>query len=307
MKIQLSPIPLLDHRSKNLGDYSFWRDIRTKNKIQIHGHIFADRDAFLALPPWERSRIRALACGYSSEIAVVCGLSAARLWKLPVIPHTTPTEMALPLKKRSPRKSVWPPRTVYRNAFLPTECIIRFTKFSVTTPARTVIDTARWHDFATSLAVADGFLRNHGTRKHLLRELDRIGRAKGSAQARRVIDSATPLSMNAAESWARAQILESHLRLSSLKVQAEIWAEGQQHFADLLINNWLIVEVDGDQKYSGRYGSELEITAEELRREKRLKNKGFEFLRVNWAMLQEQRFIPALVETLQRPSRRLSR
>lgn len=174
----------------------------------------------------------------------------------------------------------------------------------MTTSTQTVIDVARWHGFHVGLAVADGYLRRGGTIASLKHEVEKIGRAKGSAVARKVIDCASPKSESAAESWARAQIIEASPPFTKMELQKELHTEGHIHFADIYLDEWLIIEVDGDHKYLGDYGDASEIVLAELKREKRLKNLGFEFLRVDWNMLRDNRFIPELNQFLTRPSRR---
>lgn len=162
-----------------------------------------------------------------------------------------PKELTLPGNSQPPRKSSWPRHTRYRHAYLPAEAIKTFENFNVTTPARTVIDVARWHGFHVGLAVADGYLRRGGTIASLKHEVQRIGRAKGSAVARKVIDCASSKSESAAESWARAQIIEASLPFTMMELQKEIQAQGNDYFVDIVIDDWLIIEVDGDQKYLG--------------------------------------------------------
>lgn len=300
MHIRGNAIKIYDHRRANLGEYGFWRDVNFGYKVKVFGHFYADKDSYLDLPPWERCRVRAFAAGLSVHEAVVMGLSAARLWDLPVLSSSGVVELTLPKERSTPAKSTWPRGTVYRSARLPEDSWLQFKRMRVTTKARTVIDVARWHCFADALAVADGFLREgESGRKLLWRELHKIGRAKGVAKARRVIKEARTKIESAAESWARAQILDSDLRFSKLVTQKKIsgWR------VDMLIDDWLIVEVDGEKKYYEN-GSEYEISAKELKREKALKNLGYDVYRVGWAALESGRFIPGLTEFMERPSRR---
>lgn len=90
-----------------------------------------------------------------------------------------------------------------------------------------------------------------------------------------------------------------------MELQKEIQAQGNDYFVDIVIDDWLIIEVDGDQKYLGDYGDSAAVVLAELKREKRLKNLGYEFLRVDWDMLRDNQFIPELNEYLTKPSRRL--
>ncbi|QGU01002.1 hypothetical protein CKALI_00505 [Corynebacterium kalinowskii] len=307
LKIHPSPITLFDHRSKNLDDYAFWHELNTKRKTQVYGHFYANADQFHSLPPWEKSRVRALACGLSAHSAVVVSLAAARLWGMDTLAMYSFPELSPFAGKPAPSRSQWAKTCTYRYAKLPASSVVAFKNLRVATPERAVIDTARWHSFAEALTVADHYLTAVPHKKKLWAELDKIGRAKGSARARRMIKEARFGIDSAAESWARAQILDSDLPYNKLETQREVYAKGEKFYLDIVLDDFLVIEVDGRKKYQGDEDEIHRISADELQREKQIKNKGYEVVRCDWAMLRDDQLIPTLREIYSRPSRRPSR
>ncbi|MDO5670319.1 MAG: hypothetical protein Q4G50_09965 [Corynebacterium sp.] len=55
---------------------------------------------------------------------------------------------------------------------------------------------------------------------------------------------------------------------------------GKHYFVDILINGWLVLEIDGKSKYNGEYGEDPEkVILDEREREKALQNLGTTVLR----------------------------
>lgn len=305
LKIHPPPVSLTDLRAKNLSDYAFWHDVNTKRLVQVFGHFYADHVRFYELAPWDRSRLLALACGLSAYQATVVSLAAARLWGMDTLSMRSLPELCA-LSGTPPSRSQWVGKCIYRHARLPESSVVRFKNLRVASPERAVIDTARWHSFAEALTVADSYLTAVPNKKKLWAELDKIGRAKGSAQARRVIREACLGVDSAAESWARAQILDSDLPYKKLEVQRVVFVDDEKFYLDIVLDGFLVVEVDGNCKYQGDPEEVSRTQSDELVREKKIKNKGFEVIRCSWAMLRDEQLIPELWEVYDRPSRRPS-
>ncbi|MEJ6012947.1 hypothetical protein WG936_03690 [Corynebacterium sp. H127] len=295
----------IDRRKMNLGESSFWRGVNAGDVVKLAGHIYADPKAYGSLAPWDRARAEAVAAGMSSSKAVVCGLSAASLWGLPVLSYRGPTELILPGNRKPSARSKWPKSVVYRSNYLPEQAITWHFGVRVTTLARTVIDSARWHSFAQALAIADGFMNREAQARRVLQdELGTIGHTKGVSRVRRVVNEARSKIGSAAESWARAQLLESDIQYASLLTQQDFMTKGERFVVDMVLDGWLVIEVDGAIKYSGSYGPEELVLAEQVRRERELVRLGLSVFRVDWGMLREGRFIPELRDYLARASRR---
>lgn len=111
--------------------------------------------------------------------------------------------------------------------------------------------------------------------------LGNMGRVKGVADARRAVEHSVNSSESPWESYARALILDADLpAVRSLRVQYRV----NQYYADLAINGWLLIEIDGNVKYE----NELEeVIRAEHQRQKALLNQGFVVLRFSPQELRE--------------------
>ena len=50
----------------------------------------------------------------------------------------------------------------------------------------------------------------------------------------------------------------------------------------MLINGWLVVELDGRLKYEGMYGAPTDVMLAELERQKQLQSLGLTVIRAGW-------------------------
>ncbi|WIM70426.1 hypothetical protein [Corynebacterium suedekumii] len=75
---------------------------------------------------------------------------------------------------------------------------------------------------------------------------------------------------------------------------------GITYRVDLLINGWLVVEVDGEMKYRGAFGvTPDEAIRRERRREKEIQNLGYVVLRISAADLRDPAgFLTLIADTL---------
>src|SRR5690606_37537978 len=158
---------------------------------------------------------------------------------------------------------------------------------SVTAPARTVIDVARGYDFAPSVVIADAVLRDEQVddREELLRSLDRVRDWPGARNAGRVVEFADGRSASVGESRCRVLLEEAGLPRPELQVPVIDPRTGRLvgitdfYFAE----QRTIGEFDGKQKYTGDITGDEdpgEIVWREKKREDRLRDLGYEVVRV---------------------------
>ena len=150
----------------------------------------------------------------------------------------------------------------------------------LSTPIRTFIDIARYHGFLEGLIAADYLLRRGIERDAIEKEIRKMGRAKGIGVARRCLEHAIPNSDSAYESLARGLLIEAGI--GPVVAQAQI----ERYFADLLVQGWLIIEIDGEIKYERDDAGE--VWKKEFSRQKRIGNKGYVILRFESKLLREQ-------------------
>lgn len=165
-------------------------------------------------------------------------------------------------------------------AELPAEHVTRRYAVPVTTAARTVIDLARLGTFMEAVVVADSALHRRTTTTYELRRvLERCARWPGVVQARLVIDFANSLAESVLESCARVVFHEQGLPRPALQVNV-----GAREFIGRVDFCWMrhrtIAEADGLLKYHGRTEA-----IEELRRDRLLREAGWEVVHFTWREL----------------------
>ncbi|AWB85094.1 hypothetical protein C3E79_06845 [Corynebacterium liangguodongii] len=134
---------------------------------------------------------------------------------------------------------------------------------------RTAIDIARTHGFPEGLVAFDWLLRVGVDTQHIRRQIEAMGRFKGARIARQCLAHATPLSESPYESLARALLIAAHFD------PVPQFSVGRYR-ADLGIDGWLLIEIDGDSKYE--YGT-AETIRKENDRKKQIENQGYRVLR----------------------------
>lgn len=228
----------------------------------------------------ERQWLRVEAAAMVSNAAVLVGRSAARKLGMWVISRgEEPVEVALPSRSVSQSRAQ-SGRYAFRFSKLRYDEQLVYEGHRVTTPVRTFIDIARHHGFIEGLIAADYLLRRGIERAEIEKEIRKMGRAKGIGVARKCLEHAIPNSDSAYESLARGLLIEAGI--GPLVAQARI----ERYFADLLVQGWLIIEIDGEIKYERDDAGE--VWKKEFSRQKRIGNKGYVILRFESKLLREQ-------------------
>lgn len=253
---------------------------------------------------WEKCRTRAIAVGHGAYRAAVVGRSAARIWRLPLLAATEPTELCALGTTSAPSRSQWPGNVIYRNWHLPADDARDWHGLRITNRIRTLFDVIRTADLAQGLALLDAELRQENDRSRLARTFRAFGKVHGVRHARRALELADPLAESPLESKARAQLLEAELpEITEIRLQAQIVVAGITYRVDILINGWLAVEIDGAVKYAD---DAAESIRRERAREKRIQNSGLRMLRFGNTDLEEpdgrrSRFISEVTTVLRQP------
>ena len=162
---------------------------------------------------------------------------------------------------------------------LPPEHVTRRVGLPVTTAARTVIDIARTMTFADGVAAADSAIRKgFASKSQLGTVLATCHRRPGVMQARRVVEFANGLAESVLESIARAAF--DALGLPPPRLQVWIPAANGEAIGrvDFYWEEYkTVVEVDGAMKYEDPSRARAE-----LRRDKRLREAGYEVVHLTW-------------------------
>lgn len=149
----------------------------------------------------------------------------------------------------------------------------------VTSVGRTVVDLARTSSFRAGVVAADSALRGALTTKDDLRTvLADCGRWPGLAQARLVVDFSDGLSESALESISRVAFREQGIPEPELQAWVGGDDEGVVGRADFLWRRYATIgEADGAVKYA-----DPERAIQQLRRDARLREAGFEVVHFTW-------------------------
>jgi len=233
--------------------------------------ILYPRELWEKLAYHERQWLFVEAAAMASTAAVLTGRSAARKLGMWVIAASEEKiELTLPSRGVS-RSRAGSSRYEFRHSRLRDDETIVYEGHAVTSPIRTFIDIARTHGFVEGLIAADYLLRRGIERDDILRGIQKMGRAKGIATARRCLEHAIPNSESPYESLARGLLIEAGIG----PVQAQYRID--QYSADLLVHGWLIIEIDGEKKYDGPDAEN--VRQKEFNRQKWMGNRGYVFLR----------------------------
>lgn len=220
---------------------------------------------------------KVVAAGWSTHRAVLIGKSAARLWGMWVISTAgEEVELAVPSGSVPPRR-LTPKGYRYRRVKSLQESTVSIAGVRATNPARTCLEIARLHGFSDGLVATDSALGQHDVTTYDLREeLAKMQRTKGQAAMRKVIEHAYGGSESPYESYLRALIIE---RFPQVKIEPQKPLLGKYR-ADLCLDGWLVLEVDGDAKYDGTYGeAPSHVVKQQIKRQRALENRGYVVLR----------------------------
>jgi Transcriptional regulator, AbiEi antitoxin len=163
---------------------------------------------------------------------------------------------------------------------LPVDHVTRTLRLPVTTAARTVIDLARTMTFTDGVVAADAAIRKGLTSKSQLRAVLATGsRRHGMIQARRVVEFASGLAESVLESIARVAF--DQLGLPAPRLQVWITTPDGEAIGRVDFyweDHATIAEVDGAMKYDIDPGR----ARAQLRRDKRLREAGYEVVHLTW-------------------------
>lgn len=202
MNQALTNIPSIRHNHP-----TFWHDLDNGTYLKLAPRIAVHRNHYHSLNLSSQLRLRAIAAARSAYTAVLISKSAARLHGLWVLASAEEkVEMALP-HNSLPNKDRRHPERIYRKTKLPGPLLVHGAR--TVSPARAVIDIARFHGFREGLIAADSALRAGISKKALRQEFARMGRVRNSAVVREVIHHSCAASPSPYASFARALLIQA--------------------------------------------------------------------------------------------------
>lgn len=273
-----------------MSDNEIQHLLQTGAWIAIRRGAYVERQVWAAMGPEDRHRALVHATlGRLTGRVVVSHISACVMLGLPVWGHDLSVVHVTRERRVSPRLEA---DVRHHSAQLAAEQIVEIEGLLVTAPSRTVIDTARISSFVASVVPTDAALRGQlMNAADLLDTLDVMRDWPGARNAGRVVEFSDGRSESVGES--RARIAFDAAGLPRPELQFEVVGNGGRVLAraDFYFEEFrTIVEFDGKIKYTGdlQVGEEPgEVLWREKQREDRLRELGYEIVRLTWAELSD--------------------
>lgn len=269
-----------DLRAAGVTAYEIRRLVAADELTQIAHGVYVQTSVLGTLPERSAQRHALTVAAYlrANPGLVASHESAARLHGLCVLsapgaPDRGPSFTRPPRGSRSARRTA----RVYL-ARLPREHVTNRFGVPVTTVTRTVADIARQATFIEAVVTADSALHLRQTSKSRVEAvLAQCQRWPGVRQAREVMAFSNGLSESVLESAAR--VVFADRGLPPPRIQAEVYTTTA--FVARVDFMWrehqTVAESDGALKYDGRDDARAE-----LRRDRRLRDAGFEVVHFTW-------------------------
>ncbi|WP_442214791.1 hypothetical protein [Specibacter sp. RAF43] len=265
------------------GDRILTRAVQQRLVFRLRRGAYVRVSVWAALKPWEQTRMRLLAhILTSSGHPTYSHYSAARLHQLHVwncgakVHLTTPT---------TPSGVGVAQDVTHHHLPLDDRDVVPFTlsnhrQVFATSLERTVVDCARFGGFAQAVVIGDHALSKGASLQVMRGMVAALHGQRGVKKARRVLASLSGLSESAGES--RTRIFLSGMDIPQPVQQHQIEANGTKYRADFA---WpglkLILEFDGKSKYFD-FRPAKDVLLAERRRENRLIELGWRFIRIEW-------------------------
>ena len=283
---------LIEIRKKSHTDQEFWAD--QGRYYHLTAEIAVAREKFDGLESWERSLALCASVGLTVDRAVVAGRAAAQLWGIKVLTWDRTVELMHTDGKQAGAAGTWPPNVHHRRCNLRSDEVHEEHGLRVTLATRTLRDIAAHHGVLEGLVAIDNARSQwpHLTEEYLRKELVEGARFNGIGNVREAIALSVPNAASPLETKARYLIVTSELPgVRTIETQAQI-SRGPDagHFdVDLLINGWLVIELDGRFKLDGTtFGKTDAALRAERNREVFIQNTGKRFIRAGWEHLEPQ-------------------
>ncbi|MDR7329022.1 hypothetical protein [Corynebacterium guangdongense] len=280
---------LLNLRRLTLADTAIRADLLAGKYRRLTPEVVIWEETWRRLPPWEQALARTYAFGVSADRAVLSGKSAARVLGIATVGSDPLVEMTYPNPKSFRARRSWPPHTVFRSSALSEDEVCVVDGIRVTTTFRTLRDVARYHGVVAGVVAIDDLRRKSPglSIEDLHRSMTVEQRYHGVGAVRQAIDLSGDSADSPLESMARVILVRAGVGRIQTQGQIRPSRGTTTYRVDLLIDGWLIVELDGNVKYDGAtFGKRAdEVIRAERQREKELQNAGFLVLRATFADL----------------------
>lgn len=222
----------------------------------------------------------------ATKTAVLTGLAAACIHGVPILNkgRRVIVDLTLPGSDGPPPKTQHPEIVRYRYAKLSASDIAKVRGYRVTTIERTFVDICALHEEVEALAFLEAALRRGYHRDLFQSYLNQRKIQWGIAKAQRVLDQALYGIDSVHETHAR-YLLAAAFPTCTIVPQAEITSGNAYNYrVDLLLDDYLIIEIDGRIKYTEAFTSRNNTTVakvlwDQIHRQRCLQDHGYHVLR----------------------------
>jgi Transcriptional regulator, AbiEi antitoxin/Protein of unknown function (DUF559) len=294
-----------DWRAAGLSTRRLYSLVRSGDLVKLRHGVYARRAtvAEAESDPAERHALDVAAVRLTRPGQTVASHhSAAVIWGLDLLTRPPDGTVSMTCPPGTRLGTFMSVGVITRAAELKPEDVTKRFGVPLTTPARTVVDVARTSPFMAGVVIADSAIRQLlAPKSELRRALANRRRWPGSDRARNVIEFASGRAESVLESCARVVFREHGLPPPELQV---ILSGANGDFIGRVDFFWpdhrVVAEADGLLKYS----SGREAIAE-LRRDRLLREAGFEVVHLTWAELfsQPERVVARIRDAFGRAAR----
>ncbi|WP_037144501.1 hypothetical protein [Rhodococcoides fascians] len=255
------------------SDDEFRRMIASGEIRKVATGIYCPADRFDALTPTGVHRLRAVAAVRGKRGHAVSHVSAAVLhgltmWNTDLGRVHLTADRATGARRTSSLH-------VHTGRLTPSTTV-ELGSVPVTSPARTIVDTARVLDLDHAVVIGDSALRKFAITPDALADaLERSSRLHNIAAARRAVHRMNGLSESAGESLSRLRMEEHGIPTPTLQYRVPLLDFRVDFF-------WPKLRIIGEFDGLGKYGGDSRTLAREKAREDALRDEGYQVIRWVW-------------------------
>ena len=240
------------------------------------------KEDYMTLEQWDRYTARVAAVALSTRKAVLSGFAAAAALGIRYLrpPHTQNiVELTLPGEISPSAKNNWAPKIRYLYNTLPSTHYFDQDNLRVTSIERTYLDILRLYGARYALVFIEGAMNQLKISKTQMTSLVRsLGDSPYVRKALALLQLAYDNIQSVYETLARFKLITAKISaVTSIVPQARMRGQHSHYYTDLLINDWLIVEIDGECKYET---NTLPVLLQERARERELLRQGYGIVRI---------------------------
>lgn len=262
----------------------------TQTLTPIHTPIYGNPDGTLS--PAELQFITTNYRGLRS--AAITGIAAARIRGLKTYTPLATLDLIHPDGVNAPARSRWKHSRRYTTGFIPSSQVQLLKGFRLTPLFPTLLHIQKLYGDLDSLVVLDSLRARSPqlSKSRLLSLADDYPSHSGVLGLREMISMSEASTRSPLESVGRYRLLAGHfswIHTIEYEVRITIITETGKlvtYYADILINGFLVLELDGRSKYTMVYGKDpFDTVVQERIREHLIQNCGFVIRRAKWADL----------------------